>query len=412
MILISVNIVIYLNIRFHFEDEEIITKSLLVIQSSEALYSNIIEAETNRRGYLITSNEEFLKEYSPSVKSIDSSFSYLNSIVTEESGRKNLDTLKLLIFSRKDLVKESIELQERRSKDYKALIDFIHKEKIYVDRIKTCIESIQAKERSTLNARLLEAEYSSSYTLKNLVTGNIIAFALLIFAVVLLNRSINKRIAAEISLEENRNWLATTLECIGDAVIVTSKIGEILFINRAAEDLTGWKSYEANGMLLDHVFNIYNEDTGKRIPDPIQKVVSNRKVIGLEEHRILVARNKTEIPIDDSAAPIINASGELIGVVMVFRNISERRKSEMEILNNQKFIKRIADSLPSVLYIMILKVQELHSQTTKLQSSLDMTLMQLLSRAIHFLKNTYTLKIIKSSEPISRNITQQKIMIS
>jgi len=355
MILISVNIVIYLNIRFHFEDEEIITKSLLVIQSSEALYSNIIEAETNRRGYLITSNEEFLKEYSPSVKSIDSSFSYLNSIVTEESGRKNLDTLKLLIFSRKDLVKESIELQERRSKDYKALIDFIHKEKIYVDRIKTCIESIQAKERSTLNARLLEAEYSSSYTLKNLVTGNIIAFALLIFAVVLLNRSINKRIAAEISLEENRNWLATTLECIGDAVIVTSKIGEILFINRAAEDLTGWKSYEANGMLLDHVFNIYNEDTGKRIPDPIQKVVSNRKVIGLEEHRILVARNKTEIPIDDSAAPIINASGELIGVVMVFRNISERRKSEMEILNNQKFIKRIADSLPSVLYIYDIK---------------------------------------------------------
>lgn len=355
LILISVNIVIYLNIRFHFEDEEIITKSLLVIQSSEALYSNIIEAETNRRGYLITSNEEFMKEYFPSANSIDSAFSNLNSIVTEENERKTLDTLKQLIFNRKDLLQESLELQEKRSKDYKAQIEFTKKGKVYVDKIKACIESIQSRERQTLNERLLEAETSSAYALTNLVVGNLIAFVLLILAVILLNRSINKRKIAEISLEENRNWLATTLESIGDAVIVTSKIGEILFINKAAEELTGWKSFEANGLLIDHVFNIYNEDTGNRTPDPIQNVVSNRKVIGLEDHTILITKNKTEIPIDDSAAPIINDRGELIGVVMVFRNISERRKSEKEILSNQKFIKRIADSLPSILYIYDLK---------------------------------------------------------
>ncbi|HWA05343.1 MAG TPA: PAS domain S-box protein [Ignavibacteria bacterium] len=355
LILISVNIVIYLNIRFHFEDEAIITKSLLVIQSSEALYSAIVEAETNRRGYLITSNEEFMKEYFPSLNAIDSSFSNLNSIVKDPEERKTLDTLKQLIFNRKDLLQESLELQEKRSKDYKAQIEFTSKGKIYLDRIKAGIESIQSIERQTLNARLLEAESGSAYTLTNLVVGNVIAFALLIFAVILLNRSINKRKAAEISLEENRNWLATTLESIGDAVIVTSKIGEILFINKAAEELTGWKSAEANGLLIDHVFNIYNEDTGNRSPDPIQKVVSNRRVIGLDDHTVLIRKDKSEIPIDDSAAPIINAEGELIGVVMVFRNISERRKSEKEILNNQKFIKRIADSLPSVLYIYDLK---------------------------------------------------------
>jgi len=304
---------------------------------------------------LITSNEEFLKEYLPSVNSIDSSFSNLNSIVTEENAKKTLDTLKLLIFNRKDLMQESLELQEKRSRDYKAQIEFTQKGKIYVDKIKACIESIQSRERQTLNARLLEAESGSAYTLTNLVVGNLIAFALLIFAVILLNRSINKRKIAEISLEENRNWLATTLESIGDAVIVTSKIGEILFINKAAEELTGWKSSEANGLLIDHVFNIYNEDTGNRSPDPIQNVVSNRKVIGLEDHTILITKSKSEVPIDDSAAPIINANGELIGVVMVFRNISERRKSEKEILSNQKFIKRIADSLPSILYIYDLK---------------------------------------------------------
>jgi len=355
LILVSVNIVIYINIRFHFEDEVIITKSLSIIQSSEALYSNIIEAETNRRGYLITGNEEFMKGYYPSANTIDSSFSDLNSMITDSVEKKILDTLQQLIFNRKDLLEESLELQEKKSKDFQAQIEFTQKGKMYVDRIKSCIKQIQEKEKAILNARLLEAETSSKYTLTNLVIGNILAFALLIFAFFLLNRSLNKRREAELSLEENRNWLATTLESIGDAVIVTSKIGEILFINKAAEQLTGWKSEDANGLVIDHVFNIYNEDTGKKSPDPVKAVVESRKIVSLEDHTILITKNKTEVPIDDSAAPIINAQGDLIGVVMVFRNISERRKAENEILSNQKFIKRIADSLPSVLYIYDLK---------------------------------------------------------
>lgn len=355
LILITVNILIYLNIRFHYEDESIITKSLTIIQSSEELYSNIIEAETNRRGYLITGNDEFMREYYPSVNAIDSSFSALNKLITDSREKLILDTLQKLIFNRKDLLQESLELQEKRSKDYKAQIEFTQKGKVYVDSIKSKIKQLQQMETATLNARLLEAEAGAGYTLNSFIIGNLIAFSLLILAVFLLNRSINKRKETEKSLEENRNWLATTLESIGDAVIVTSKIGEILFINKAAEILTEWKSEEANGMVIDHVFNIYNEDTGEKSPDPIQTVVNQRKVINLDDHTILITKNKKEIPIDDSAAPIINSEGELIGVVMVFRNISERRKAEKEILNNQKFIKRIADSLPSVLYIYDLK---------------------------------------------------------
>ncbi len=355
IILISVNIVIYINIRFHFEDEEVITKSLTIIQTSEALYSNLIEAETNRRGYLITSNEEFLNAYYPSVTSIDSVFNQLIIIVSDPSEKLIIDSLQELIFNRKDLLEESLEFQEKRSRDYKSQIEFTQKGKVTVDKIKAGVESIQNHEKEILNKRLLEASSSSSYTLTNLVIGNFFAFTLLIFAVILLNRNINKRKEVERSLEENRNWLATTLESIGDAVIVTSKIGEIIFMNKVAEQLTGWKSSEANGLLIDHVFNIINEESREKANDPIQNVVGSRKVVGLDDNTILITKNNEEIPIDDSAAPIIDDKGNLIGVVMVFRNISERRKSEKEILNNQKFIKRIADSLPSILYIYDLK---------------------------------------------------------
>ncbi len=355
IILVSVNIVIYQNIKFHFEDEEVITKSLTIIQISEALYSKIIEAETNRRGYLITSNEEFLKDYYPAINSIDSVLILLKSVVTDSLEKMTLDTLQKLIYDRKDLLEESIDFQEKRRKDYKAQIEFTQKGKIVIDKIKDCIERIQNNEKQILDYRLKDAASSADSTLTYLLFGNLLAFSLLIIAVILLNRNINKRKEVEVTLEESRNWLATTLESIGDAVIVTNKIGEILFMNKVAEEHTGWKTSEAIGILIDNVFDIYNEDTGKKALSPIQKVVENRNVVGLDDHTILIKKNKEKIPIDDSAAPIINDNGDLIGVVMVFRNISERRKAEKEILSNQKFISRIADSLPSILYIYDIK---------------------------------------------------------
>ena len=111
----------------------------------------------------------------------------------------------------------------------------------------------------------------------------------------------------------------------------------------------GWTAFRS---CVQHI--IY-EDTGKKPQDPVTRVIEKNKVVSLEDNTILLNKKNQKIPIDDSAAPIINSEGVLIGVVMVFRNISERKKAEKEILDNQKFIKRIADSLPSILYIYDIK---------------------------------------------------------
>nr|HMT10906.1 PAS domain S-box protein [Ignavibacteria bacterium] len=351
LILILVNVLIYLNISFHFEDEKVINKSLRIIQASEELYSNIIEAETNRRGYLITSNDEFLKSYYPSMNSIDSSFTILNSLLTSYSEKRNIDSLQMLIFNRKDLLEESLELQEKRSRDMKSQIEFTEKGKETLDRIKELIRKIQQEETGILNNRLLEASKSSAYTLTSLVAGNI-------------------RLETERVLEESRNWLATTLESIGDAVIVTSKIGEILFMNRVAEKLTGWKSADSSGLLLDHIFRIYNEDTGEKIADPVQKVLQAGEIAKTESHTVLFTKEGGKIPIDESAAPIINEKGEIIGVVLVFRNISDRRLAEKELLNSKKFIQRIADSTPSIIYIYDLTGPKITYTNYKIESIL------------------------------------------
>lgn len=351
IILLIVNIVIYYNIRFHLEDERIITETLQTIQTTEALYSRTFEASSNRRGYLITGNNEFMQAYYPAVIAMDSLHSSLR-ILTADNPREQqlLDTIGQLIHNRKDIWQESIEMQKKEMADKQAQIEYIGKSEALQDKVNSLVKQVQAEENSVLVSRLKEAEESSNYTLTNVVIGNIIAFLLLITGIVLLNRNITKRKQVERTLEESRNWLATTLESIGDAVIVTSRIGEILFINKAAEKITGWRQDEARGMLLDHVFNIVNGDTGEKVESPVHKAIGTGRVVGLEDHTVLITKSGSEIAIDDSAAPIKSNDGMLEGAVLVFRDVSDRRKAETELLNSRKFIERIADSVPSIIY--------------------------------------------------------------
>ena len=356
VILISVNIVIYLKIRFHFEDENIVSKSLLIIQASESLYSGIIETETNRRGYLITKKPEFLKEYYSAVSSTDSSLINLKLLISGNINSSDLDTLEQLIKGRIDFLEKTIIYNSADSSNIESLVDIANKGRIYLDVIKQRIDNIQHTEKKNLTARMKESDDSSQYALTNLIYGNIVAFTLLILAFVILNKTINRGWEIENTLEENRNWLATTFKSIGDAVIVTGKIGEVLFLNNEAEKLTGWLSNDANGMMIDHVFNIISEDTRLKETSPVHSVINgfpeNDKSGHLKsEHSILISKKSAEIIIDKRAAPIIDKDGSVIGAVLVFRDVTEKRIAEKELLKNKKFIERIADSVPSIIYI-------------------------------------------------------------
>jgi PAS domain S-box-containing protein len=123
--------------------------------------------------------------------------------------------------------------------------------------------------------------------------------------------------------------LGTTLASIGDAVIATDIVGRITFINSEAERLTGWKSADAIGKSLASVFHIVNEVTRQTAENPVDEVLHAGKTVGLANHTILIARDGTEIPIDDSAAPIRSADGATFGVVMVFRDVAEQRTAQV-----------------------------------------------------------------------------------
>jgi PAS domain S-box-containing protein len=139
---------------------------------------------------------------------------------------------------------------------------------------------------------------------------------------------ITELVAARNELVREKELLATTLASIGDGVVVTEQEGRITFLNAEAERLTGWTNNEAAGRPLTEVFRIINEESRATVEDPVTKVLRVGAVVGLANHTILIGKDGKETPIDDSAAPIRRPDGPLFGIVLVFRNSSERRRHE------------------------------------------------------------------------------------
>ena len=122
-----------------------------------------------------------------------------------------------------------------------------------------------------------------------------------------------------------------TLGSIGDGVVATDAEGRVTFINPVARELTGWGD-DAIGKPIREVFNIVNEETAAAPPrTPVQQVIRSGRTAGLANHTLLIARDGTRRPIDDTAAPIRDDEGRFVGVVLVFRDITERRRLEDEL---------------------------------------------------------------------------------
>jgi PAS domain S-box-containing protein len=155
---------------------------------------------------------------------------------------------------------------------------------------------------------------------------------------------------AQLALSESEQRWATTLASIGDAVIATDTSGKITFMNTVAEQLTEWTLNEAWGKPVQEIFRVINEFTRRNVEDPVARVVIEKGMIdGLTNHTILVRKNGTEVAIDHSGAPIRDKDGKTTGVVLVFRDITERKKLEKEAHRLLGAVQQERDKISSLL---------------------------------------------------------------
>ena len=182
---------------------------------------------------------------------------------------------------------------------------------------------------------LLPVEYTASPVLKEgAFSGTIIAF-----------HDISERKRQEEELRAQREWFQVTLASIGDAVIAADVHGMVTFLNPVAEELTGWRLEESSGIPLTEVFRIVNETTGEPVDNPVAEVLRSGQIVGLANHTILIRKDGTEIPIDDSAAPIRDGE-EIAGVILVFRDdVTEQRRAEDALRRSTQKTLRLLESI-------------------------------------------------------------------
>ncbi len=186
----------------------------------------------------------------------------------------------------------------------------------------------------------LTLPYNDKLEMYKILTPTILGvypFATLLIGKILLDQEENYNFIKKI--KESEELFRTTFYSIGDAVITTDNRGRIQQMNSIAEKLTGWKENEIIGKQLEEIFEIKDEITKNKIESPLKRILKDGETLGLTNQTVLLSRNKKEIPIADSGAPIKNSIGETIGAVIVFRDQSEEKTKQKAMIDRDFWLR-------------------------------------------------------------------------
>jgi PAS domain S-box-containing protein len=223
--------------------------------------------------------------------------------------------------------------------------------------------------------------YDNAATLAMFAVSSIVVLAAFTWTTIdAVRRSDRARNEALIELRGQREWLSTTVGSIGEGVIATDPSGSVLLLNKIAEQLTGWPLAEARGKPIWEVFRVIDEKSRKPLDDPALRALRERATTRLESGGLLVTRDDKELPIEDSGAPILGFDGSLAGAVLIFRDVTERRRAAQR---QTMLVGELNHRVKNVLAIVQSLVQaSLRQATNRPAQAMAQTLSERL-RALH-----------------------------
>lgn len=317
----------YFSAQDSFERSRLVGRAQQVRRELVSLLSVLQDVETGMRGYVITGDARFLEPHNFTLPKIDLHGKLLETLIVAPEQHKRHDALELLIRKRIDHARRAIALRKAGGLEQAVRIIKSGEGKKIMDEIRAVVSLMDAEAVRIIAARE-EDEFRSAARMKIAIFGGI-AFALLmnVYAIVVIHRDFKRRRQAEEALRKSEENLAVTLHSIGDGVLVVDVDRKILRLNPVAEQLTGWREAEARGRAVEEVFLIINEETRMPAAIPVEEVFATGLVKGLANHTVLISRDGTERPIADSAAPIRGRDEELLGIVLVFRDVTVEREA-------------------------------------------------------------------------------------
>jgi PAS domain S-box-containing protein len=342
--------------------------TFIVISSGNKLLAALIDAETSQRGYLLTGDKAFLKPYFAVRDSISSQLEKLRRITLINAAKEHLNALPQLIDAQLAYLAHNIELYRNNSMTDALANLRASLGKQLMDPIRAQIRNFIQLEEGALEQHDTELQSKMRLLIIIIVIASLF---LLLFSLLFVystyratklrlknlvhsetqhllevQEETNKQLQqANITLQVSEEQLAVTLNSIGDAVLTTDADGRLTGMNPLAEQLTGWTLPEATGRPVDEIFHIINQETRQPATIPIKETLAHGTIQGLANHTILIARDGSECDIADSCAPIRDRNGQVIGAVLVFRDVTVEYARQQALRDNAALIQTILNTV-------------------------------------------------------------------
>ncbi len=339
-----------------------------VLHSTNALLSELRDAETGQRGYALTGNESFLEPYLAVRDRISGHLNELRQLSTS-AAQKELDALPPLVTAKMAEMAQVIQL--RRHHDLTAVLAVVGsgEGKRLMDSIRAKLGNVVRLEEGVLARHETEFQRNMRNMFGFIVVANLMTllFALL-FAfwiyresqhrlhtlihreteqLLKIQEETNQQLSqANTTLHVSQEKLAVTLNSIGDGVIATDAAGMVTLLNPVAEQLTGWSQGESDHRPVNDIFQIINQETRYPATIPVAQTLAQGTIQGLANHTILIARDGSERPIADSCAPIRDREGRVVGAVLVFRDVTEEYAAQQALSDSAAFMDTLLESMP------------------------------------------------------------------
>ncbi|MDO8311762.1 MAG: response regulator [Sideroxyarcus sp.] len=334
----------------------------VIVNRADDLLSALKDAETGQRGYLLTGDAAFLEPYLAARDIINRDLKELRQLTKIPAADKHLDALVPLVDAKLAHISQAIELG--RNHDVIAALALVRsgQGQRLMDAIRAEMSGFIEIEEAARARHDAEFESSMRSLFAIIVAASLftllfaLVFAWLIYRetqqrlknlvhletqhLLEIQAATNKQLQqANITLQVSEEKLAVTLNSIGDAVIATDAEGRVTLLNPLAEQLTGWAQAEASARPVDDIFHIINKETRLPATIPVMATLAHGTIQGLANHTVLIARDGSECDIADSCAPIRDRDGQVVGAVLVFRDVTEEYAVQ-QALRDQQFYAR------------------------------------------------------------------------
>jgi len=289
----------------------------------------LLEAESGKRAYLFTGSRAYLDSYHTAISGIDSQIDRVAKLTADNPRQQAvIPELRNLAKVRVAEMDQTIALYQSGEPNQARILILADTSRHTMDRFEQSIARMENEEVRLQSIRTAAYRDSTERAILSLYLASLLAAMGLIVLAYYILREIDLREKHALELQAREEWFRVTLTSIGDGVIATDKEGAVTFLNPIAEALTGTTLAQAKGRNVLDVFSIVNEYTHQPAENPVHKVMETGGVVSLANHTVLKRKDGIQIPIEDSAAPIRSAKGELLGVILVFRDATKERKAQ------------------------------------------------------------------------------------